>query len=151
MKTLIIVRHGEEEPNGIDLTVDGVKAIIALVQMIEDIVKNQKIMILSSDKDRAVETAMIIQRIIRKERPHFAETNILWTEDSKGEKLDDVLKLVLSYEKEYDVIIMVTHTDYVRDFPPFFAKKQLNKNLHPFNCMKGEGLILDCSEMTLKK
>ncbi|MDP3975825.1 MAG: hypothetical protein Q8P95_02815 [bacterium] len=58
------------------------------------------------------------------------------------------MKLVNSKAEETDVLIVVTHLEYVNAFPPYFAREKLGIALEAIAIEKGEAWIIDCEGRT---
>lgn len=121
-KRLLTVRHGDYDSN-MSLSDLGVKQIYGISAKILPLVKGKTAIILSSPEERAVQSAAIIACQLGLE---LQEHDVLWSESRHPENFPEALKLVRSFMGKVDIIILVTHYEYVEYFPHYFAAEQLN-------------------------
>lgn len=145
MKKLVLVRHGSY--GGDDhLSSDGRRQIEALAKKLKTFVNGASIVILTSIADRARESAEILSSFFGVEHEQH---EILWSENSHPEDFNGTLELIRSNSNKGDILILVTHYEYVEYFPSYFAEKELGAALHPRLIGKGEAWVVDCAEKTL--
>lgn len=144
MQQLIVVRHGQPGPDG-RLNDLGRAQIGALAEKLKPIINEASVAVLSWTTDRARESAEILGTAFG---VRFEAHEILWSENSRPEDLPGALALVKS-QRDKDVIILVTHYEYVEGFPAYFAEQELTTRLHPAMIGKGEAWVLDCLQKTL--
>lgn len=145
MKHLIIVRHGQYGP-GQQLNDRGRAQIEALADRLKSFMNGVKVMILTSTADRARESAEILGSAFG---VGFEEHEILWSESSYPEDLPGTLKLVRSRKDNADVLVLVTHYEYVEKFPSYFARNELGTPMSSGLIEKGEAWVIDCFQKTL--
>ncbi len=140
MKQLIVVRHGHY---GYDdrLNDYGRNQIGMLAEKLKSTMNGETVMVLTSTADRARESAEIIGSVLC---VGFEEYAILWSEACHPEDFPGTLELVRSFKDEIDVLVLVTHYEYVEDFPSYFAKKELGISMCSGLIEKGEAWIIDC-------
>ena len=146
MKKLIIARHGEYDLGNGKLNSEGIKSITALSEEILLLAKNQKVVILSSTAFRALDSAEIIGE---KLGISFEKEKVLWSDSDHYEDFEAALNLIRSYFEKVDILILVTHFEYVDLFPYYFARKQLNTQIKSYPINKGSAWCIDCIKKTI--
>ncbi len=148
MKYLILVRHGEYD-GCCHLTNNGRKQVKDLTKKLKRFIHHgSSLAILTSTAPRATESAEIIGSIFK---TNYKQYELLWSEQFQPPDMKGTLKLVRSEEKHCDVLILVTHYEYVIDFPIFFANTVLKVEFRPIDIKKGEALIIDCQQKTITR
>lgn len=145
MKQLIVVRHGQYGHDD-RLNDRGRTQIGALADKLKSLMNGATVMILTSTVDRARESAEILSSAFG---VGFEEHEILWSENSHPEDLPGTLELVRSRKDNADVLVLVTHYEYVKEFPSYFAREELGTSMHSGLIEKGEAWVLDCLQKTL--
>ncbi|MFA5188157.1 MAG: histidine phosphatase family protein [Patescibacteria group bacterium] len=145
MKTLIIVRHGDYY--GPHLSDCGRNQMKALGEKLQAIINGSSVLLFTSIAGRAKESAEVLGTVLG---IGFEEHEILWSECDHREDLPGTLKLVRSRKDEADVLILVTHYEYVDEFPSYFAIQELGVQLRSKLIGKGEACVLDCQQKTLE-
>ena len=147
MKKLVIVRHGDYDYED-RLSELGKQQISDLSEKLAGYVNGDTLLIFSSPALRASESAKIIAGRLGIE---FEEHNVLWSgEDGKvsGWKKDfEVLMgIITSHPQQANVVVLVTHYEYVEDFPFWFGKNHLQINLPCKVIPKGTAYVIDCEK-----
>jgi phosphohistidine phosphatase SixA len=146
MKKLILVRHGQYDKTG-HLNDAGREQINKLAGELKQLIdKNLSILVLTSPTDRTRGSAEIIANFFGvklEEEKAFLSNGLLHPMN-----LSKALEVVKSKDK-YDVIIIVTHFDYVADFPGYFSERELGVKLSSIEIGKGEAWVVDCVKKTL--
>ena len=145
METLIVVRHGDYNHNG--LSNYGREQISSLSNKLKPFINNAPHLILSSTATRAIESAEIIAKIFN---APYEEHEILWSESRHPEDFPGTLELIRSRKHEIKVITLVTHYEYVESFPEYFAKKELDAKLYSHLIGKGEAWAIECNNKTIQ-
>ena len=145
MKTLVIVRHGDY--NGPRLSDRGRNQMKTLGEKLQTLINGSSVLLLTSIAGRAKESAEVLGSVLG---VGFEEHEILWSENSHRENLPGALELVRSRKDEADVLILVTHYEYVDEFPAYFANQELGVQLRSNLIGKGEAWVLDCQQKTLE-
>ncbi len=143
---LLIVRHGaynEDNMHDMHLSDAGKTQLNGLSKKIVAMVGDKKAAILSSTAHCAHESAAIIAERIGCD---FEKHEILWSERDHPDNFPGTLDLIRPYLDDTDVLIMVTHYEYVEDFPRYFAKEQLQADIYSHLISKGMMWVLDWSE-----
>jgi phosphohistidine phosphatase SixA len=140
---LLVVRHGDYNEGGMHLNSSGRDQIRRLAEKIIPIVNDKKVTILSSTASRAHESAAIIAEKIGCD---FEQHEILWSENRHPENFSGTLELIQSYLDNTEVLIIITHYEYVEDFPSYFAKEQLKVDLDSYLIDKGSMWVLNWAE-----
>lgn len=145
MKKLVLVRHGSY--GGDDhLSSDGRRQIEVLAEKLKTFVNGDSVVILTSIADRARESAEILSSFFGVE---YEQHEILWSGNGHLEDFDGTLNLIRSNSSKGDILILVTHYEYVEYFPSYFAEKELDTKLRSRLIGKGEAWVVDCKEKTL--
>ena len=79
----------------------------------------------------------------------FEEHEVLWSENRHPEDLPKTLELVRSKKETVDVLILVTHLEYVNRFPTYFAKEELGSYFPHDSINKGEACDIECEAKTI--
>ena len=141
MKLLVVVRHGAYDDD-LNLNHRGKDQIQGLSEKLKDFVNGNKILLLSSPAPRASQSAQIISE---KLGVPVEEHAILWSDSDHWENFDGLLKIVKKRKSEAEVIILVTHLEYVEGFPNHFARNELDMDTdYPPVPSKGEACLVDC-------
>lgn len=138
MKQLIVVRHGQYGYDG-RLNDCGRVQIGALADKLRSLINGVTVMILTSTVDRARESAEILGSAFG---VGFEEHEILWSENSHPEDLPGTLELVRSRKDNADVLVLVTHYEYVEEFPSYFAREELGTSMHSRLIENGEAWVI---------
>lgn len=144
MQNLILVRHGDYNEE-LHLSKAGAAQMLSLAKKLAPYL-GSKIRLLTSSADRAKESAEILGSAwdITPEE-HAA----LWSQASRPQNLPRALALV-ERNTTADTVVVVTHLEYVENFPRFFAQKRLNTDLRYGSINKGEGGVIDCEKKTFE-
>ncbi len=144
MKILIVARHGEYVSDELDDR--GKRQIADLVEKLSPIVGDREPLILSSTAGRAVESAEIIADHFN---TSFDQHDVLWSENRHREDLPAALELVRLHQDETEVMILVTHLEYVERFPPYYGQEELEIYLDSKAILKGKAWVIDCEAGTI--
>lgn len=147
MKKLIIVRHGHYDYSE-HLSDYGKEQISSMIDKLRPYIDGSKPLILSSTASRAEESAEILASAFG---VPYEKYNILWSESNIPEDLPGTLELVHSRQQESDIVILVTHHEYAKYFPGYYAEKELGTEFSPVAIEKGEALVLDCERRRLTR
>jgi phosphohistidine phosphatase SixA len=146
MIKLILVRHGQYDNTG-HLSDNGREQIKMLAGKLEQYMKDDmSVVVLASPTHRTYESAEIISKAFGVEFQTYKD--LLSEGLDNPMNLEGAYKLVKSLDKA-DIIILVTHFDYVADFPKFFSEKEWGIKLPSIEIGKGEAWIVDCEKKTL--
>lgn len=150
MKQLILVRHGDYDADGHNghLNDRGRKKIKILTKKLKKFIKRCSVAILTSTADRARESADMLSSFFGVDHEQY---DVLWSGSGHPEDLEGALDLIRwkVRMKNPDVLIVVTHFEYVEDIPSFFAKKELDIELQSITIDKAEALVFDCCQKSL--
>lgn len=146
MKYLVVVRHGEYSDGRLNNR--GRAQMGTLAEKLRPLTNGATVLILASTTDRARESARILSSFFSSVG-FFEEHEILWSENSHPEDLPGTLELVRSRKNEVDVLVLVTHYEYVVKFPAYFASEELGATMLSRLIGNGEAWVLDCSQKTL--
>lgn len=145
-KRLLTVRHGDYDEGTMGLSNVGTRQITSISDKISPLIKGKTAIILSSSAKRAVQSAVIISNQLGVE---YQEHEVLWSEGRHPEDLSKALELVQSFMDKVDVIILVTHYEYIERFPSYFAYKQLEVHLE--SEVVGNGCMWDLDWETVPR
>ena len=147
MKKLILVRHGTDEGGfNAHLSLTGKRQITDLAGKLAPHVDGNSVLMFSSTALRAQDGAKILSKAIS---VSFELCDTLWS-GYDGKVLgcvpdfEQVMKLVSSHPNQADVVILITHYEYVEDFPQFFGKKYLGVDFPSKVIPKGTAWLVDC-------
>lgn len=145
LERLIVLRHGDY--CGKKLNQNGIDQIESISEKIRDIVAGRGVVVLTSTAGRAVHSAEIVSEYLGVDaQPHA----ILWSDDEHVDDIPGAYDLILSYIDHADVIVVVTHYEYVMDLPEYFANRQLDCNLESRVIEKGHAWDLNCKVPSLE-
>jgi len=146
MKKLIVVRHGEYGPT-ISLNNLERNQIGSLTDRLHRLVDGASILLLSSTALRASESADILGKAFHVEvESHY----FLWSANRYKVDFPAVLELVQSRQDMADVIILVTHLEYVEGFPAYFCERVLGIRCYTHSIGKGQAVVIDCQNKTVE-
>ena len=115
MRMLVFVRHGDYGKDG-HLDDSGRKKIGSLAKNLRSLIKEgTTVKILTSMADRATESAEIISNIFN---DVFEKHKILYSDITCEVKVPEVVELIKG-QGAYEVVIVVTHLEYVEEFSRF--------------------------------
>lgn len=137
---LLLVRHGDYYNHNQRLNVNGVEQITSIASKLAQIVRDQRIQIISSTAKRASESADIIAKTLN---CNYEQNEIFWSEDKHPEDFVSALNIIKSYSDTTDAIIIVTHFEYMAWFPRYFAREYLGKHIESYAIDKGSMWVLD--------
>jgi lauroyl/myristoyl acyltransferase len=89
----------------------------------------------------------------------FEQYGELWSESGRiGDldsnrivlKLEDIDKVIAKKEKDFDVVVMVTHQIYTDLYPKHFFEKKFNMAILYEPLLMGQAFFIDCIEKTIK-
>lgn len=146
MKRLVVVRHGEYG-SGDHLNEEGRAQMNALAEKLKPLFSGCSVLVLTSTANRARESAEILTAAFS---AACEAHEILLSESSHQEDLPGVYELVRSRQDLADVVMLVTHLEYARDFPSYFGEKQLETHWHQGELEKGEAKVIDCEFKTIR-
>lgn len=145
-KKLIIVRHGNYI--GLQLTLDGREQIKSISKKLKVHTDGKNVCIISSTEERAEESAEIISKnlgILSFER--FEALVSAGGSFVDGQE-DIVIGRVNHLLGHYDIVIMVTHLEFIEDFPKIWGSNlETRINFHRWNdSSRGDARILTLPE-----
>lgn len=151
MKKLVVVRHGDYEDEDNDdekLSSLGEKQIAQLAEKLESHLNGFSVVILSSTALRARQSAEIL---VDKFGAAFEGLDLLWSGEggkSFGTFMDfkKLLKMIEERKEQAEVYVLVTHYEYIEDFPMFFGKQRLGATLKSEVIPKGTAWLIDCEK-----
>ncbi len=144
MKRLIIARHGHDI--GGRLSTDGEGQISRLCDRLELDV-NGSMLVLSSVTDRARESA---EAIAKRFSGEIELHKVLWSENNHPMDLDGALAVIRERENRADVILVVTHYEYVVDLPAHYGMQVLGSTFPRKLLDKGQAWVIDVAEKSIK-
>lgn len=144
MKKLILIRHGDY--SGDKLNEVGRKQIIDLTNVLkEEYLNDESILLMTSTALRASDSAKVVSEILKID---YKEYKTLWSDKNHKENHEALLELIKSKQNEAETIILVTHYEYVEEFPAYFASKELDIEWSDKLIGKGEAWVIDCQAKT---
>ena len=141
MDYLIIVRHGEYDKRSSHLTREGRTAVGRLTRSLQQVFRGKSFLLFSSSAIRARETATILGRrlgVCCKAYRFLRSTKALTRRQLLG-----AVNLIRRCRQKTDVIILVTHLEFVRDLPVYVGQKELNVNFPRRVVDKGGACVIN--------
>lgn len=127
MRHILLVRHGEYDQKTLSLIPDGRQAILNTATKIEKLAGTARYHILSSTAPRAMESSQIIAEVLSCQ---IEGHDILWSESSREWDTVKALELVkASAETNVEVLVIVTHLEYIENLPRLLAQEFLGKQI----------------------
>lgn len=140
MRQFIVVRVGEYSTKEKTLTDRGRATIRLLAQELKRRVGELTVVLMSSDATRALASAAIIGEVLGVKVEAHCE---FFSDELHEPNLRGGRKLVEVYEKCTDIVILVTHYDFVGRFPAYFASKR-GFAVRSWPVEKATALMVDC-------
>lgn len=131
---LILVRHGDYDQD-LQLSNFGRNQMSQLAERLRRDIDGVNTRLMSSPADRAIESAKVIGEALNLE---VEEHEILWSDNTHPEDVEGVLQLISSHEDGTEVLILVTHFEYLLMLPFAYGMKIFSPSVE-----KGEALIID--------
>lgn len=145
MRKLIVLRVGEYNPTDETLTDLGRRQFRAVSERIRDQVAGLRVVLMSSVAPRALACAAIIGEILGIE---FERHREFFSDVRNPPDLRGGLKLVEERGAAADVIVLVTHYDFVGQFPAHFAFVR-GFVAHSWSIEKASAWMLNCENHEL--
>ena len=143
MKTLVVVRCFDLDFGTKSLTSHGNSEMQMLVDRLLPLFSGKKVHILSS----VIQGAKDCAQILAKAFDVTVETHdLLGSNHSLAVKLPAALQFVKSKCLEADVLILVTHLEFCKEFPSYYSSEVLEVAIPPVDMEKGEAVIIDCND-----
>jgi broad specificity phosphatase PhoE len=143
VKKLIIVHHGYYNPDG-HLSLFGREQIRALASHIKPLIASGSVVVLSSPKTQAAESADILAR--RLNATDSREDPALFPEDESQQRMSQALDLIQRHENAADYLFVVTHRLFVRGLPFHFSMRKGWSPITPHALDKGGAIVIDCEK-----
>jgi phosphohistidine phosphatase SixA len=144
MKKLIVVRHGDCLDGRLsDL---GRKQITMLCGNLAPYVNGGSVVVIASPALRALESAEIIGQAFNAK---IEQQPKLCSDELTSADMRWLLELVRAKQDEADVIILLTHFEYVGKFPGYFARKTAGFEVRSWEIEKGGAWVIDCKKKKL--
>lgn len=141
MKKLILVRHGEYDKQK-QLSLAGKQQIRDLCVRLQPHIAGHSVIILSSTAPRAIQSAHVMAEILSAPVEPYP---ILWVDNFHSSNMEGVAALVEYNGHRADVVILMTHLEYVESFPSYYG---LHAKMTYFPVVYdpeyGTGRIVDC-------
>ena len=145
-KKLILVRHGAYNRKDV-LSIRGTEQTNSLIDQIKkEIGDNKRIKIITSTAIFAIQSAEIIAESLSI-KPQ--ESQLLFVDNNISADMSSLYNW-LELEEELDVIILITHNDYLKEFPSYFGHKKLETRLFCHQVRNGAGWSIDLEKKTIK-
>jgi phosphohistidine phosphatase SixA len=146
MKKLVLVRHGEYST--IDgqyiLNEEGRQQIAVLAPKLRALIGDQRVALHTSWAARAAASAAILADALG---VTFEEHRELWSGgDGIGHYPDTEAMVwqIVEWAEEYDVLILVTHLEFVERLPNKFANVVFKTAIREVHIPKGHAGVIDC-------
>ncbi len=141
MKTLVIVRHGCYDGNG--LTDEGKQQIVKLAKVLALRLNGHSVVLLSSTALRARQTTEILSEHLGGLVFDLYECLFSSGYLSK-EGAGEAIRLVAEKGETHDIVILSTHLEYIEQFPTIWGKTQgLQVATEAYDIPKGSARVVD--------
>ena len=148
MKKLIIVRHGSYSTSTGKLIESGHSQMKRLAEVLRPMVKNYTTtIILSSSAPRAVESAKMLGGSLGVIVEEYME---LWSDENREPDYDKATAIIKT-RNAIDIVIIMTHHEYVHYLPSDFARQELKVDLSSCAVNNGEGWVLDLKKKRIQR
>jgi phosphohistidine phosphatase SixA len=149
MDKLIVIRHGETNVDGIILSEKGRQDIKNLAKRIKLEITGRNSQIFSSPEIRASQSAEIILEELYPSSAFITDDSLgdidSWSYNENHKKR--IFELISPFTSTKNIII-VSHLNTVKLFPPFFCEKVLDCIMDSVSLKQGCGLLIDCNKKT---
>ena len=147
MQKLIVVRHGDYDRLSQKLTEWGRRQIGVLGEKIRSFRNGSSIVIISSDDSRTKESAGILGEML----DVSPETQVkLYSSEISPANLPWAFALVKSLQEKWDIVILVTHFEYVGELPAYYAQNELGLMARSWEIEKGGAWVVDCKKREIE-
>lgn len=145
-KLLVVVRHGEYYLSDGRLSELGRQQMADLAAKLKPLIADGAVCMLVSTEPRAQDSADVLARELGGVQARASHQVLC----SWGGYIpdDDVAVTLELVRKKFDVeaLILVTHFEYVRDFPTVYGKAELGAVIEPRELHKGRCRVVFCDE-----
>lgn len=145
MQHLILARHGHDNADRISSL--GQQQMEALAERLETTLEGKSVLILSSTTSRAQESSIILSQRFNAPIEAF---DVLWSESSHPENMDGALQLIDEHADKADVLLVVTHYEYVKDFPAHYGRNRLGVTFPSKLIDKGRAWVIDIEKKQIQ-
>lgn len=143
MRYLAIIRHGEFTEGEAELNEEGRRQMRALVGRLKDL----NPVVYSSLGPRSIESAHIIADGLAVSEPEAFEFFGSRAYSNEAEHYSAALSFLKNIDEN---VVIVTKGEWADDFVPYFAKEYLHENVAPVSLGRGEGVLVNCKDKTIK-
>jgi phosphohistidine phosphatase SixA len=150
MKGAIFVRHGNYDSHG-GLSERGRAQIEGACSRLSPhvLALGPSVALLTSSAPRARESAEIVARHLRAFLDVTPESHEeLWSDSEHRCNLTTASELVRQRGETADLVIVVTHLEYVEYLPRFLGPDDIRHRWYPPRPNYGEGYVIDCRKQT---
>lgn len=117
---IVIDRFNDYESRGWSLTDNGIRKIESLAEKISPLIAEKDAIILCSFSFRSQATARLLQEFLGID--DYEPCPALFTDDLKGlGDMPKIIKLIKSYAKNYDLILVISHGQYYENIADSYA------------------------------
>jgi phosphohistidine phosphatase SixA len=146
METLILVRHGHDIDDRISAL--GTGEMNALCDRLAHTVQSGgSVLILSSVTQRAQDSADVLAKRFGAPVETF---EVLWSENAHPENMAGALALIREHERRADILMVVTHHEYVKDFPAYYGREELGVTFPSKLIDKGRAWIISKTDKRIQ-
>lgn len=147
MKKLILARHGEQDDDGA-LSPEGMRDIQGLRRALRPHITDSYALY-CSDARRARQSANVFscEDGVRGQLKSF-----LFSSDDKRPRCEALTTLIAATKE--DVLVVVTHYEWIHEFPVFFFRHmqwEVPHALHTLRVQKAEAVVIDVESRSLQK
>ena len=146
MERLVLIRHGSYADEDERINDDGRKQMTLLAERLREL-NGSSVLLLSSTAPRALDSAEVLSGLL--EIP-IEEHAILWSDIDHPMNFKKTLDLIRESGGRAQTLLVVTHLDYAKYFPGYFAQEEWAISIRSFDVWKGQAVILDCIQKTVQ-
>lgn len=148
MKKLIVCRHGEIDHDR-RLSATGETQIRALSGLLRSFLQPHapaRVKLLSSSAPRAVDSSRVLMRELG--IAELLRRDCLWSGDGPAPHDIGVISEMVAELEDQDVVILMTHYEICREFPPRYARESMRVFIADIVLSRGQARIIDCVKKT---
>jgi len=121
--------------------------MIHLGNQLKSTLNGERVVLLTSSALRARESAEMLGNTIG---CNFEAHDVLWSDSAHRKDLPGVMELIRSKRNDGDVLILVTHLEYIEYLPKYFSMEEFGEPVFPhMEILYGEAWDIDCDKKTI--
>ena len=144
---LFLVRYGEHV-NG-HLNKKGKQTMILASKLLQPLIQNEKACILCANTTRAIESAEVISKYLKKFPVQDFQELYAAKEDGVNVDLEAAVKVINSAGIANSLVIAVVSREYIETLPDYILRKFGFQEAHKVDLARGEILVLDYNKKNI--